>query len=127
MRNTLKAILLSGLLGLSCVTVAGSQADAEKEINYLLDFITASDCNFIRNSDPHSGPDAADHLRGKYKFDKRHVTSAELFISRVATRSSTTGTPYTVKCEDHEAQTTDRWLHHVMAKYRNQLDPYRDR
>jgi hypothetical protein len=127
MRNTLKAILLSGLLGLSCVTVAGSQANAEKEINYLLDFITTSDCTFIRNSDPYSGPDAADHLRGKYKFDKRHVTSAELFISRVATRSSTTGTPYTVKCEDHEAQTTDRWLHQVMAKYRNQSDPYRDR
>jgi len=125
MRNTLKTILLSSLLGLSCVAIAGSEA--EKEINYLLEFVATSDCAFIRNSERHNGADAADHLRGKYKLDKRHVHTAEDFISRVATKSSATGMPYTVKCGEDEAEATSRWLHHVLAKYRNQSDPYRDR
>jgi len=127
MRNTLKTILLSCVLGLSCTAAAESPAQAEKDISYLLEFVATSNCTFVRNGERYDGADTADHLRDKYNRDKRHVHSAEQFISRVASKSSLTGTPYTVKCEDSEPETTGRWLHQALAVYRNQLDPYRDR
>ena len=127
MRNTLNTILLSCLLALSCAAMAGPQSQGDKEINYLLEFVATSDCTFVRNGDRYNGADAADHLRGKYNGDKRHVHNGEQFISRVASKSSTTGMPYMVNCEDSEPETTDQWLHKALAIYLNHSDPYRDR
>jgi hypothetical protein len=127
MRNTLNTILLSCLFGLSLSAMAESQSQDAKEINYLLEFVATSDCTFVRNGERYNGADAADHLRGKYNHDKRHVHTGEQFISRVASKSSLTGAQYTVKCEDSEPETTDKWLHRALAMHLNQSDPYRDR
>ena len=127
MRITLNTLLLTCSLGLSCTAAAQPAVAPETEINHLLEFVAASSCTFVRNADRYDGPEAADHLRAKYERDKRHVTSAEKFIDRVASDSSITGTPYTIKCEDSETETTDRWLHKALAIHRNLSDPYRDR
>ena len=127
MRKTLNTILLSGLLGLSCAVMAETEAEAPKEINYLLEYISTSECTFVRNSERFDGPQWAELMREKYEADIRHVQTADKFIDRVASNSTETGTPYTVKCEDSETETTDRWLHKALALYRNQSDPYRDR
>jgi hypothetical protein len=127
MRNTRNTILLSCLLGLSFAATAESPSQTEKEINYLLEYIATSDCTFVRNSERYDGAAWADHMSKKYNGDRRHVHTAEKFIDRVASNSVETGTPYTVKCEDSEIETTDRWLHKALAIYLNHLDPYRDR
>ena len=96
-------------------------ADAvdEMEIAYLLDFMAASGCTFVRNGDEHNSPDAADHMRLKYSRGKRYVDSAEHFIDRLATESSWSGKPYTVIC-DGQSQTSAQWLHRALSAYRQQ-------
>ena len=96
-------------------------ADAvdEAEIVYLLDFVSASGCIFVRNGDEHPAADAADHLRLKYGHGKGFVDSAEDFIDHLATRSSWSGKPYTVICEG-ETQTSAQWLNRALSDYRQQ-------
>jgi hypothetical protein len=113
------------MLGLSNTAAAESPTDVERDVNYLLEYVANSDCTFTRNSKRHDGVAAADHLRQKYELDKRHVHSTELFIDRVASKSSVNGKTYTVNC-DGETETTERWLNRALAKYRNQLDPLRN-
>ena len=126
MRNTLKAVLLLSICVLPGAVLAQPGGDeAQKEINYLLEFVATTDCTFIRDGERYDGAEAAKHLTEKYDQDRRHVTSADKFIDRVASKSALTGNPYTVNC-DGEAEPSDVWLHRALAKYRNESDPLRD-
>jgi len=99
-------------------------ADAvdETEIVYLLDFVAASGCIFVRNGDEHNAADAADHLRLKYGRGKRYVDSAEDFIDFLATESSWSGEPYTIIC-DGVSQASAQWLYRALSDYRQQPLP----
>ncbi len=90
---------------------------APREIEYLLSFVSASDCVFIRNGREHDSSDAASHLRKKYRRASRHAKTAENFIDRLATGSSLSGKPYTVMC-DGEVLMTGDWLHQALSLYR---------
>lgn len=92
-------------------------APPEQEINYLLDFVSASGCTFIRNGTEHSSVDAADHLRMKYERGRRYADTAEEFIENLASQSSWSGRPYEVVC-DGEAQASGHWLQRALADYR---------
>ncbi len=97
--------------------VSASGADAEQEIDYLLDFVADSGCTFHRNGDDHGSADAAEHLRLKYRRGKRYADTAEDFIDRLASESSWTGKPYTVTCGER-TEPSGRWLHRALADYR---------
>ena len=58
------------------------------------------DAVFIRNGKSYDAATAAKFLRGKWRDRADEVRSAEQFIERVATRSSTTGQPYLVRYKD---------------------------
>ena len=125
MRNTLNTILLIGLIGLSGSAIA--ESESSKEINHLLEYIAASECTFVRDKERFDGAQWEEFMSKEYHRDRRHIHTADNFIDRVASDSVETGTPYTVKCEDQELETTDIWLHKELAIYRNLSDPYRDR
>jgi hypothetical protein len=95
-------------------------SSTDRDVEYLLDFVAASGCIFIRNGDDHSAVEAAEHLRMKYRRGQRYVTSAEGFIDRLASESSFSGKPYTVRCGDRREPSGD-WLHRALADHRELL------
>lgn len=107
--------------GLARPGLADSDTQTTAEIDYLLEFVATSGCNFIRNGSAHNPADAADHLRLKYSRGKRYVDNAEQFIDRLASESSWTGKPYSVECAG-ETQPSKDWLYQALAEYRQQDD-----
>jgi hypothetical protein len=55
---------------------------------------------FIRNGVEYSGKEAATHLRAKFSAAGSEIATAEEFIARIASRSSTTNEPYRVRRPD---------------------------
>ena len=113
--------ILRGLIMATTLTLAGSLQASEagdREIELLLDFVSTSGCDFIRNGNRHPPPEAADHLRLKYSRAKRYAGTAEHFIDRLASKSSWSGTPYEVDCPDQPAQPAGPWLHQALTELR---------
>jgi hypothetical protein len=111
-------------VALACCLAFSAQAapeNADTEIHYLLDFVAASQCTFVRNGTEHSSVDAADHLRLKYSRGGRYATTAEGFIDNLATESSWSGEPYRVTCGG-KTEPTSRWLHRALAGHRGAAD-----
>lgn len=94
--------------------------DAETEIEHLIDAIGESGCTFIRNGSSHDADDAAAHLRMKYRRGRRYASTAELFIERLASKSSMSGKPYQIKCQDKEAVPSGEWLTARLHEFREQ-------
>ncbi len=59
-----------------------------------------SDLQFLRNDNAYSAREAAFHLRTKLAFAGAQIKTADDFIDRLATGSSTTGRPYLVRFID---------------------------
>ena len=91
--------------------------DAHSEIEHLLTVIGQSNCTFIRNGKEHNSIDAEEHLRMKYRKGKKWIENADQFIERIASKSSLSGNPYFIRCEDSQ-QPTGEWLTRKLAEYR---------
>ena len=106
------------------VAAAGHAASlspaAKAEIDALLSRLEASSCTFNRNGTWYPASEAKSHLLRKLKYleDRGMVQSAEQFIERAASSSSTTGRPYLVKCGSGAPVQSGTWL-------RSQLDVMR--
>jgi len=105
-------------LVLAATPVLADSATADAEINFLLSYITDSNCTFTRNGTEHTAAEAADHLRLKYSRGRRWVDSAEDFIDRLASASSWTDRPYTITCEG-KTENTGPWLHRALDAHRD--------
>jgi hypothetical protein len=92
--------------------------ETSAEIDRLLQQVQVSDCIFIRNGSEHDAEDAADHLRLKLKRGKKYVNTTEQFIDRLASESSWTGKPYTIRCPDQDEELTGAWLHRLLDSIR---------
>ena len=93
---------------------------AETEIDHLITTVGESGCTFIRNGSRHDAEDAASHMRLKYRRGKRYATSAELFIERLASKSSFSGKPYAIECPGSGAVPSGEWLTARLQEYREQ-------
>lgn len=109
--------LVALLLIASSVTWAGEQA-LTVEVGYLIDSVSESGCEFVRNGKEHTASEAADHLRMKAKRGKRYYDTTEEFIDRIASKSSWSGKPYTIQCGDEPAITAGDWFTRALAEYR---------
>ena len=98
--------------------VPSSQADTATEIEHLFEYIASSSCTFVRNGSGHNNAAAVAHLRKKYTYTKRWVKTAEEFIRYTATKSSMTGRPYKVICDEVETPTA-QWLTDELERFRN--------
>jgi hypothetical protein len=109
-----KRLLL--LLVTVTLAAAGSAASlspaARAEIDALLTRLETSSCTFNRNGTWYPPAEAKVHLLRKLKYleDRGAVQSAEQFIERAASSSSTTGQPYLVKCGSGAPVQSGTWL-----------------
>jgi hypothetical protein len=105
--------VLAGALALLCESAraAGAPAAELERIERLIAAIGArQDLRFLRNGSDYPASDAARFLREKFKARSDGVTTAEGFVERIATRSSTTGRPYLIRWPDGREQAAAEFL-----------------
>jgi hypothetical protein len=126
MVNSFKMKKIMGLY-LICVLMWGPAVLAEspgganhvsETIQYLLDFVKASECIFFRNNKAHTAGDAAAHMQRKYEHFKDDIKTPEDFIRLTATKSLMTGKPYYVKLKDGQKISSEAWLMQALEDYR---------
>lgn len=95
-------------------------APVRAEIETLLGKLQGSGCQFNRNGSWHSGGEARDHLLRKFDYLERKgaIDSAEKFIALAASRSSTTGKTYFVKCGSEAPVESRQWLRKQLSAIR---------
>lgn len=110
--------------GLACVcTVAAAAAPspvAEREINALLAALQASPCRFQRNGSWYPAAEAKAHLQRKYDYLRKRemAATAEQFIERGASQSSSSGKAYRVACPGQPEQDAAAWFAQQLAALR---------
>ena len=70
-----------------------------------------SGVRFVRNGTPYDAASAADHLRMKFDAAGDRIATAAEFIDRLASRSSMSGEPYSVRLASGQDLPARVWLH----------------
>src|SRR5688500_9271138 len=100
------------LVLIPCVNAKELSQVSKLEIQQLLARLSASKCQFNRNGSWYTSEEASAHLTKKlnYVVEKGKVSTTEEFIELAASKSSTSGKPYQVKCGDSGALESAAWL-----------------
>jgi hypothetical protein len=100
---------------------AQASADAQTEINYLLNFVEISGCEFYRNGSWYTSEQAQEHLRTKFEYllARNRIHTAEDFIQLAATKSSMSGKPYQIRCGECAPGAASNWLTGVLLRFRS--------
>jgi hypothetical protein len=110
----MKRILSATVASLCCflASAAPTPAPVRAEVEALLAKLQASGCEFGRNGSWYSGSEAKSHLLRKLEYleGKGTIHSAEQFIELAATKSSSSGQSYQVKCGGQPAIESKVWL-----------------
>jgi hypothetical protein len=119
-----RPLLVFGLvlaLGPFSFARASPPAIAQTEINYLLEYVARSGCQFYRNGKWYDSKQAEAHLRRKYDAlaAANRIRSAEDFIEQAATKSSLSGEGYAIRCDSDSVMATNDWLRDALAKHRS--------
>lgn len=120
MSPTMRGILVLLAVLLPDAAQAAPSAAAQREIQGLMDALSASSCEFQRNGTWHGRDEARKHLQRKYDYLlKRNLAdTAEQFIERAASKSSISGRAYQVRCPGQPVQPAASW-------FRTKLDALR--
>jgi hypothetical protein len=106
------------------VVSSGSKTAALSErakIERLLSFIESAEGDvFIRNGVEYSAKDAADHLRTKWSAAGSQIATAEDFIDKIASKSSTSGEPYQVRMASGTTVSASDYLREKLAEIEGQ-------
>jgi hypothetical protein len=118
-RRALILLVISSALAFAAAK-AQPPPNVHTEIEYLLQYIETSGCSFYRNGTWYDGAHARAHLITKYDYlaERRLIGNAEDFIDKVATKSSLTGEPYRIRCNDGVEIESGPWLRLMLAQYR---------
>ena len=121
------ALLLACALSSSVHAQAqsGQPAQAAREVQYLLDTVAASHCQFNRNGSWYDSTEARKHLQKKYDYlaERKQAPTADSFIERGATSSSMSGKPYQIRCAGAAPVDSASWLTDQLARYRKNGRP----
>lgn len=112
----------------SATSAAGPvAAPVRAEIDALLEKLQRSGCQFNRNGTWYSGTEAKGHPLRKFAYLERkgRIDSAEQFIEIAASRSSTTGKAYRVKCGREAPVESRQWLAEQLAAIKQRADARR--
>lgn len=109
-------LFLAGMLAANLAFAAPMQA----EVAQLLMAVETSGCEFNRNGSWHNSKSARAHLQKKYDYlvKKGLAATTEDFIERGASKSSTTGQKYLIKCAGSPATPSATWLTDELKKVR---------
>ena len=94
-----------------------------EKIDALLTRLEASSDTFTRNGSDYSGKDAAAHLRSKWKSAGDRVKTARQFIDGLASTSSMSGKPYTVRKADGSTVNAKAWFDAELAEIETRVQP----
>ena len=118
MKHRLRLLCLALFLALAALAAAPGSAQAPSErqrIEALLDHVEhLPGARFIRNGSEYDAPSAARYLR--HKWGEVSVNTAEEFITRVASTSSSSGQPYRIKLAGEAEQNFGDYLRSVLSK-----------
>jgi hypothetical protein len=117
-RRLVAGFLIAGIVLVGAPATAEPPTSAPEDIQYLLDAIERSGCEFYRNGSWYAAADARSHLASKYREvdKKRPVRSVQDFIDWVGTRSSMTGEPYRGRCAGSDAMTSAEWFRRELER-----------
>lgn len=95
-------LLLAVLCCFGAFTARAAEVIPEdRRIEALLTAVAAQkDAAFIRNGTTYDSATAVKFLRGKWSRQRTEIRTAEDFVVKIATKSSTTGQPYRLKFKD---------------------------
>jgi Family of unknown function (DUF5329) len=115
-------VMVAGLSFLS-PAVAQPMERTQVEIDFLLQYVEVSGCEFYRNGTWHDSGRAREHLTSKYEYlaARDRIRTAEDFIDQAASKSSLSGRAYEVRCGACPTVTTSEWLSGVLARYRKSM------
>lgn len=120
-RQILQAMALALFFGPPAF--AQAPTDVQTEIDFLLNFVEISGCEFYRNGSWYNSEQAQEHLRTKFDYlsARDRIHTAEDFIDLAATKSSMSGKPYEIRCGDCATTAASNWLTGVLLRYRSVL------
>jgi len=99
--RTIAATVLALSMGSAALKAADLPPAEQKRIEALIAAIERmADAAFIRNGRPYDAATAGEFLRRKWRHRAADVRSADDFIEKVASFSSTTGRPYRIRFSD---------------------------
>ena len=100
--------------------LAAPPADVQAEIEYLLQHVEESGCDFNRNGIWYGGKRARAHLNLKYQYlmDHDQINTTNDFIDQAASRSSMTGISYQIRCSGGAPVDSSQWLLDSLPAYR---------
>lgn len=116
----MKTMMLAAALMAASAAGAATPEPARGEITHLLGAVEKSGCKFNRNGSWHDALAARKHLEKKFSYmDKRDLApTAEAFIARGASTSSSSGKPYELQCAGAKTVTGSEWLTAELKRYR---------
>jgi hypothetical protein len=95
-------------------------------IDYLLERISKSPYNFLRNGDRFPGKRAEAHYRWKYALNLEQVKTAEQFIDEVMTRSKISGQTYYVELPDKSRRPLREFMTYELKTLDEELEKRRE-
>jgi hypothetical protein len=127
MRSLRTAVTGGGVL-LVVLALAGHaaalSASEQRKIEALLQHVESlTEAVFIRNNQAYSAKTAAQFLRGKWRATLEDITTAQDFIAKVASVSSTTGQPYRIRFPDGHELPSGEYLRMQLQKLEQSSRP----
>jgi len=123
---TIAATALALSVGSAALRAADLPPAEEKQIEALIAGIERmTDATFIRNGRPYGAAAAAEFLRRKWRHREAEIRSADDFIEKVASFSSTSGQPYRIRFSDGRETACSTFLRTELSNLRKkeqQLD-----
>ena len=127
MRSLRTAVTGGGVL-LVVLALAGHaaalSASEQRKIEALLQHVESlTEAVFIRNNQAYPAKTAAQFLRGKWRATLEDITTAQDFIAKVASVSSTTGQPYRIRFPDGHELPSGEYLRTQLQKLEQSSRP----
>lgn len=124
MKNKIAQTIFVVFIIASAVPLRADWPVEEEKIDFLLDQIGQVDGYFVRNGNDHSPESAVSHMR--MKMDKamnswfapdKDKWTAEMFIDKVASKSSMSGKPYKIRFKSGKIVNTGPWLRERLKEF----------
>ncbi len=117
-RPARRDLAVLALAVMCCSPSVGARPEmADAEIRHLLDFVSFSQCVFIRSGVEYPSSEARTHLQRKLDYAGQRIRTADEFVAELASRSSTTGAAYRVRCGAEEMP-SQAWLNTELDRFR---------
>jgi uncharacterized protein DUF5329 len=94
-------VLIAFFLSVAAATADDKPASEREKIEALIKHVEdLADAKFVRNDSPYDAKTAAKFLRRKWDAKKSEIKTAQDFIDKAASISSTSGKPYLIRFKD---------------------------